>query len=406
MSERQIKLVDLPLPFQIKETKVEEIQRFGKDNAYPTRIERLINRSVTARSSAQMFAKFLTGKGFKDDRMNKLVVGTDNYYKKITALDILRQAAYSVSYNHGFYIRLQYNANNNVAGLRNEDFKNCRFGLVDSQEYAGKIVVYDNWDKANGNRYEKTKFIKVHIFNSNEQAIKHQVNSAGQFKDYKGQIYFSFFDDAYIYPIALIEPVQYEADTERQIQMFKNGELRRGFFMKQIIHHTQFASKSDAEAFAEKVRGFIGGGHENSSLVVEGTFDAEGKLIANENIHIEKIEQNVDDKLFDSYENSTANAIRKAYYAIPQILIEYQDSKLGTTSGEALRQASDFYNQMTDDLRSKLSASFAEIFANWKDPEFRTADWTITPLEFGEKEEAGQIDTAFARLFHKIGILK
>ena len=34
----------------------------------------------------------------------------------------------------------------------------------------------------------------------------------------------------------------------------------------------------------------------------------------------------------------------KAFNAIPQILIDYESSQLGTTSGEALRQASEFYN--------------------------------------------------------------
>lgn len=404
MSERTIKLVELPPPFQIKETRVEGIQQFGKDNAYPTRIERLINRSITARSAAQMLTRFLIGNGFKDETLNSLVVGTDNYYKNITALDLLRHMAGSVAYNHGLYVRIQYNMNHEITGLKSEVFKNCRFGKLDTQEYTGKIVIYDNWDRQKATRVIKKDFILVDIYNPRKAVIEKQIGE--NIKKYNGQIYFRFFDDSYLYPVSLIDPVQYEADTERQIQMFKNGELRRGFFMKQIIHHTQFSGKKAAEDFTEKIKNFIGGGHENSALVVEGTFDTEGKLLQNQNIAIEKIEQNVTDKLFDSYEGSTANAIRKAYYAIPQILIEYEDSKLGTTSGEALRQAADFYNQMTKDLRKELSGIFKELFANWHDVNYKEKDFEILPLEFGEKEEPGQIDTAFARLFHKLGFNK
>ena len=59
---------------------------------------------------------------------------------------------------------------------------------------------------------------------------------------------------------------------------------------------------------------------------------------------------------------------------------------------------------MTDDLRAFVSQSFKELFANWKDTGIQAKDWEILPLEFGEKEEVGQIDTAFARLFHKLGL--
>ena len=152
-------------------------------------------------------------------------------------------------------------------------------------------------------------------------------------------MYFNFVDKSYLYPVAYVDPVQYDADTENQISMFKNGELRSGFFLKNIIHHTQFESKRAAEDFKEKVLNFTGGGHKNSTLVMEGTFDENGNLRENENIKVTPIEQVINDGLFTAYEDSSANSIRKAYNAIPQILIEYQDSKLGTTSGEALRQA-------------------------------------------------------------------
>jgi len=126
---------------------------------------------------------------------------------------------------------------------------------------------------------------------------------------------------------------------------------------------------------------------------MEGTFDDDGNLKTGENIKIENIEQNINDKIFESYEKSSINNIRKAYNAIPQILIDYEDGKLGTTSGEALRQAGDFYNQMTEEFRSVLSESFREMFANWKNQELQSENWNILPLEMGSAEDqAGEME--------------
>ena len=106
--------------------------------------------------------------------------------------------------------------------------------------------------------------------------------------------------------------------------------------MKNIIHHTKFESQKDADDFKDNILKFQGGGHKYSFMVIEGTFDDNGDLKEGENIKIEKIDQNINDKIFETYEKSCINNIRKAYNAIPQILIDYEDSKLGTTSGEAL----------------------------------------------------------------------
>jgi hypothetical protein len=230
--------------------------------------------------------------------------------------------------------------------------------------------------------YEPKKASKVHVYNTTKEAIDSQIEAADGFAKWKGQIFFWFEDDDYIYPVSLVDPVMYDADTEKQISLFKNGELRRGFFMKYIIHHTSFDNPEDAEDFKDKLKKMMGGGHEYSSLVMDGEFDVDGKLKSGPNIKIEKVEQNVDDKLFDAYEKSTVNNIRKAFHAIPQLLIDYEDGKLGTTSGEALIQASAFYNSQTEDTRKNIGQCFQQIMKNWKD-DMTNESFNIKPLTLG-----------------------
>ena len=389
MSEqRRITLGELPEPFKVTPAKVEGIEKYDIDNAYPSRMERLINGSVTAKSSARMISRFLVGKGFKDSSLNTIIIGHDLYERPITAFKLLRQIAVSIAYFSGYYVRAQFDSNLNVTGLAFEDFKNCRFGKKDEGNYSGHIVVYDNWDKSKGQKIMRNKFLPIQVWNMNEAVIKSQIEKAGTVGKYKGQIYFNFLDEYYIYPLSPIDTVHYDADTEHEISMFKNGELRRSFNLKKIIYHTQFNSQADADDFKDDIVKFQGGGHKYSFMVLEATFDPEtGELEKENNISIENIEQNINDKIFESYEKSCINNIRKVYNAIPQILIDYEDSKLGTTSGEALFQASAFYNQMTEEMRTIISESFTEIFARWKNQDLRGKIWDIEPVVLGEKSE-------------------
>jgi len=386
--QRKISLGELPPPFIVRSVKQEGIELYDKDNAYPTRMERIIDGSVTAKSSAGMLSRFLVGKGFTDPLLNTLQIGKDRYERPITAYKLLRQIAKSLSYYAGFYVRAQFNANLAVTAFDHVNFKHCRFGLKDTQNYSGRIVIYNNWDKSLG-QVKKKDFIPVHVWNMDKDVIQFQIDKAEGILKYKGQVYFSFTDEYCIYPMSPIDPVHFDADTENQISKFTNGEVRRGFFMKKIIYHPRFENQNDADNFKDKVLEFQGGGHQASFMVMGAEFDDEGNLKAGENIKIENIEQNINDKIFESYGKSVINNIRKAYNAIPQILIDYEDGKLGTTSGEALYQASIFYNQMTQELRTFISESFHEMFSKWHQPEYNDKDWAIEELILGIKSEQG-----------------
>ena len=382
-SARRLTLVDLPAPFILKPVKVDGIVSYDIDNAYPSRMERLINSSVTSKSAAGMYARFLSGQGFADESLNTIVVGEENY-KKITALDLLRKIARSVAYFNGVYVRAQYTGYNPSA-FRIEPFRYCRLGEMDDKDFNAKIVVYNNWDKWRSQKLEKGKYIAVDVWNPIKEVIDAQVAAAGSFNKWKGQIFYSFFDDEYIYPQSPIDVTKWDADTESQIAIFKNGELRRGFFLKYIMHHTKFNSEDEALDFKAKMEEFIGADHNKAIAVLEGSFNPDGSVIDNENVKIDKIEQNINDKMFEGYEKSTQNAIRKAFNAIPQILIEYEEGKLSGTSGEALREAAFFYNSMTVENRMKITQIFDELFRNHLDPSLRTRNWEIRELDFAPK---------------------
>jgi hypothetical protein len=385
MSKRRLKLIDLPAREQIKLSKVEGILYNGEDNAYPTRIDRLIEGSVTAKAASEMLARFLVGDGFADARLSDIVVGYHNY-RPVTAYKLLGQIAKSMARYNGFFVRAQFNPALETTSFKLYNFGDCRFSKPDDINYSGKVVVYNNWDKSQKSRIEKQKFLLLDVWNPEKPVLINQVKNAGDINTFKGQMFFEFIDDDYVYPLAPIDVAQYDADSEDQVSKFKNGELRRGFFPKYIIHHTFFDSDEAADEFKEMLQEFNGGDHEKSALLCEGTFDENGKLKEGENIKIETLTQNINDKQFEQYERSWANNIRKAFDAIPQLLIEYETSQLGTTSGEAIKMANDYFNLQTEHKRTLIAQSFKAMFKNFKDASVRDADFSIKPLKFVKDE--------------------
>jgi hypothetical protein len=358
----------------------------GSDNAYPTHIERIILSSVTAKAAAEMYANFLVGNGFKDKSLNSIVVGMQNY-KPITAYDLLERTARSISFQNGAVWHLNYgwrgDGNYFISEIQPIVYKYFRLGEHDDLKYNAKGVIYDNWDRVNSSRIQDNDLHVIDVFNPRSSVIDSQVKKAEGITNYKGQVYWKFFEDEYNYPLSPIDVARDDADTEYQISKFKNGELSRNFFAKYILRHAYFENQADKKKFVEQIEQFQGGENNGSLMLVEDDIEQDDSgEIKDNGLKFEKIEQNINDKLFVDWEQSIANNIRKSYKAIPPVLIDYQEGKLGNTSGESLVQAGMFYNEMTKKDRRIISNMFKEIFAIFETPV--NSDFEIEPLKFGE----------------------
>jgi len=328
-----------------------------------------------------MYSRFLTGGGFVDASLNDIVVGKDiTGYKDITAVDLLTSISNQLAYYGGVWIYRGLNGEYDTSNLRVLDFKNVRFGKMDSSDYAGKIVYYDNWDKSKEAKIKSDEFIKYYAYNTNKDVIKAQADDAGGFRHYKGQATFLFLDNTYIYPISPIDVVQHDADTENMIQLFKNGELRRGFFAKYILTYTKFESEQAKKEFFRNLQTFQGAENGGSILVNEGAFvDNNGRIVSP--FTLNKVEQNINSDIFGQYEDSVSNNIRKSFNNIPPVLIDYQEGKLSGTSGESIVQATQFYNSQTARDREAISGLFRRLMSTWKDDSLRNKNWDIIPLK-------------------------
>lgn len=374
----KVALNDIPRRNIVKYDKTVGIFNNGLDNAYPQRVERLVNNSVTAKAALNKAMSFFIGDGFVDETLNDMIAFSD-VNGKVTMYKLLSDIARNLSRHSAASNKIQYDRNFDVTGVKSVPFRNVRYGQKDSYDYSGFIRVYNNWDKKAELKYEPKKAEKIHTYNPTPAVIE------TQFKDdkYLGQLSILKIDDEYVYPLSQIDAVLEDADTEAQIKAFKNGELRKGFFAKYILYHTRFNNEGEQRDFKDKIKRFESGEHDASILMAEAEFDENGEFIKSASFQLQKIEQNINDKIFESYEKSISNNIRKAAWNIPSILIEQQDGAMFGTSGESIKAAFDIYNSETEYVRRSITQYLSDIFSHSVNPKLKNANFPIKKLSYG-----------------------
>jgi hypothetical protein len=382
------KRIVIKLDKTIKSTGVNGYMKFGDNNDYPQTIERLINSSITAKSTANIYAKFLSGQGFVNNAINDIVIGHDSKGKKITVRSLLRAVSESMANNNGSYLHVNLTLEGKIVNVRPVPFKYCRFASIDDNGYTAKIGVYENWEKdpdlkkGSGSIFDKTKIRWYNIFNNDINVIASQIKEAGKIEKFKGQIYFHFLDTNYLYPLSPFDTVSMDCDTEFQVSVFKNNMTRNGMVKKSIIRMVEPESEEDEIELQEEIKRWQGVDGDNTLVLYDEIDPESGELKKSGAFAVDTIDSNIDDKMFDGWQRDLANNIRKAVKALPAILIDYEENKLGTTSGEGIIQATNFYNAMTRDDRESISEMFKEIFSNFDNQTLASnQDWTIKELE-------------------------
>ena len=176
------------------------------------------------------------------------------------------------------------------------------------------------------------------------------------------------------------DSVYLDLDTEYQIQLFKNREIRNGFSDKVAMNINVLADEETKKETIDECHKWIG--PDGDKLIIfENEFDENG-LVSEKNFKLDKISTNINDKLFDGWEKSLPNNIRKSIFALPAVLIDYEQGQLSQASGEMVKQAVNYYNSITDGTRQAVSESFKEIFVNSNNEILsKNIDWTIKPIE-------------------------
>ena len=361
-----------------------EIYTNGADNAYPERMERFRNNSITATMASNTMIQFLLGKGFGE--ADNLKIGN------VKLIDLADDIARDIVDNRGVFIHVNYDANFDISDFNVIPFEQCRVGEKDSKEYNGKILIYKDWSS----KVDKNKVQILNVFNPKKEVVQYQIEKVKGIENYKGQVFYYNMDNKYYYPLARIDAVSFECDNEYQASLYKNELLRRGFFGKTLVvtrplidagfieqtllsgDAAQIAvlrnQESEREAFKQGLKKFIGVGEIGGVMHLEVDFAGE-KL--DDAILFKNIESNIDPDLFKFTEDAAVSKILMAFNNLPVSLVKSESSLFGQ-GGDSLRVAKETYWENTWKERNLLETILNDLLKNMGNPDYKYV--TIQPL--------------------------
>lgn len=338
------------------------------DNAYPERMDRLINNSVTAKSAAAIMVQYLIGKGFGPEN-DGIVINKD---KNLKLIDFATDMADDLVKQRGIFIHVNWNALYRISDFSVLPFEWCRIGKTDSNDYAGKIAVCKEWLKP-----KKTDIQVIDVYNPRKKVIDAQVEKAGGWEHYKGQVLYINMDPKLLYPLSRIDSVAEDCDSEAQASVYKNRLLRKGFFGNTLVvtrplvgEGLEAGSKafqdaeSERERFQQAIRDSLGADNTGGVLCLEMDFAGE-KL--EDAILIRQIESRIDDKLFGYTETSVRENILVAFNNLPAGLVKTNEASLFGNSGEAIREMKRTYWENTTRERNLLTAVINQLLEKSQD---------------------------------------
>jgi len=354
----------------VSDDKFREIQKYDNDNLYPQNISMIIGGSGTATSAADLFARFIIGRGF--EKNNDKVINK----KGLTLRKLLRLCARDYSKLYGFAIHVNYNANYKIASMHHVPFENCRLGLQDDYGYVAKIAVYDDWARWTKKRIFSEQIDHIDVFNPDPAVIEEQVKVAGSWRKYQGQILYFSFEGDLVYSRSPFDPILEDVETDSRIKSFKYKNIVTSFSASHIfVHYGEFESQAEREKFIEELNKFQGDENAGSVFLVEVE---EGEQVP----EIKDFKVVSRDKIFEYTERSIQDNIRKMLRIPPVLIGDLITGRLGTA--EEILDANILYNAFTEDDRSTFEEVFSDLMSYYKSP--IKSDLKIVPLTLFSEE--------------------
>jgi hypothetical protein len=364
-------ITEIPRRYSLKENKTEGILNYDNDNAYPRRVELMIEASVTGSRGVDLYKKFMAGRGFTNEAFGRAVINEkgqtiNELLKTATAKDKAKFASFAFHFN--------YNALFQISEIRAIEVKDVRFTLNNS-DHAGKYALYEDWARELKSRISPSDIKYIDKFNPDPKVIQRQILAAGGFEHWNGQIfYWSAAGDKY--PLPVYDPAINDLETDGEISLFKRNNVTTQFLAMYILMLKQeFEDDTERQEYIQTLNKFMGGRESGKILLLDG--------ITEENKpELQKIDLQNADRLFEYHETSAQNNIRKSFL-IPKELIgeEYSTG----FADDKIQQARNYFNSVTEFDREEISEQFAKFIPYFYKAINPEGNYDIKPLYVEEK---------------------
>ena len=356
------------------------ILNYDLDNAYPQRMLELVAASPTAKDCWNKRARFISGNGFEEKSLGKLVVNE----KGLTLAKLLKALASDKALFTGFGIHVNYNANFKIASVNYVKFEDIRMGDTDCSDTANKYALYSDWGRKTWKNIMRSKINFVDKYDPDPAVIKQQVTDAGGWEYYKGQVFY-FNPEVDDYPLIEADSVWEDFETEAGIKIFNNREVTTGFLPSTMLFMQSRREEADnTRPDANEYSGTnVPSQLEKDLSAFQGAKSAQKIIVIEYEDESSKPEfkaypiQN-NDKLFETTEKSVEARIIKGF-SVPKELINSEKSS-GLSNGGEKKEAIIEFNDNTAADRLELAEVFAELFSHFHTDVNPGGNWNIIPV--------------------------
>lgn len=330
------------------------IRSYGADNGYPQRMLNLYNAAGSAKMCARLCARYIVGKGFEHKTFYDAAIND----KGLTPDKLIRRLAIDKARFRGFAFQVNYNALYEISSVNYIPFEHCREGvkISDENNKKGQIAISKNWYNSSNPKASKSveDIYYLYKYNPDPEQIEKEISEVGGWENYKGQIFYDS-DDFDEYPLATIDPVLDDVESEIESAITRKGNLKNNFRLKNIwVEKGIPADDAEEDKVVNGIKKFVGS--EGDDLAVVFSKDPEGKDAPT----LIPLTNALNDKLFQ-YTDETARLKIYTQFGQPAILHSDYQGTNGYNEGQ-LPQSMKYYNAYTDPDRILFEEVFTEIF--------------------------------------------
>nr|DAV63710.1 MAG TPA: HK97 Family Phage Portal Protein [Caudoviricetes sp.] len=363
--------------FESRDWRQYGIQTYGDTNDFPQTVSEIVQASKTGNACLSIYNDFVYGHGFKDPGIYKLRVN-----KEGEKLDkILRMVCKDFTLWHGFAIHVNYNMNFRVSSIHHIPFESLRLAKADDDGFIGRTAYHPDWGRRDKtrSRWSPSDIEWFHFFNPDPEVILNQVEEAGGWDNYRGQIlYFSGDSEGGpSYPVPIFIAEMTDMRTEEALANVAGRNACSNFLSAGILVDIKDETQDQSQVNETQKELNKFQGDENTSQLWYIQCKSKEEVpqfirFSGENY----------DKAFEVTQRVIPENIGQSFKQPPILRAVDVGANFGA---DLMTNAYKYYNSVTVRERQQLEEAFISIFEYWWAP-LDNPDFTIQSLTYNAGE--------------------
>lgn len=350
-----------------------KIQSYGEANDFPQAVEEIIQASKTGNACLGIYNDFIYGHGFNDPEIGKMVVN----FRRHTLDQVLRMVCKDFAKWHGFALHVNYNANFTIRSVSHIPFETLRLHTPDDEGLVGSVAYHPDWGRRDKVRrvWRASDIEWFNLFNPDPDIVRQQVEDAGGWDNYNGQIYYFSGDSEGTpnYPLPIFIAEMTDMRTEEGLANVTGRNVCSNFLSAGILVDIKDEEQDESQIQAKQLELEAFQGDENTSQLWYTQVRNKDQVPT----FIPFSGTNYD-KSFTATQEVIPENIGQAFKQPPILRAVDVGANFGA---DLMTNAYKFYNSVTVRERQQIEEVFTQIFQNWWAP-LTNPNFTIQALTY------------------------